>query len=462
MIEIKTIDLAKSQVQRLSDVEAINFYAGTPVSEIASTLSVDVMVENGELVDSEVILEYINDDEDHTANLTQAKELCVRSIRQLSDIIRNTINPHIRRVTQLTNDCVYESADTIGFTIKPFKLSQLILNPLVSSIVERWKNGTPQSTNMGKGIGELDTDYIVSCLKFSDQDEFNSLTNEYVSDNTQLGLIRLLLDGKTEVVNIKEPEVLALTLLVLIATKTPPPNTSSNLAEWELNRQNLLISCSRVINSITERYNRAVNNGVLYTKSFDPTSKVILVNESVYKGMLDKGLTPEAVIGNELLERKFLSHLLTEESAVKACEAKYRQEQKANEAALKLNIKANLSRNLRRAVLEDLDQIASKEAWPVDGDNKEKAGTRLKTVIDKLFSNEFVVDQPIEDIVAATLLATWYAHTDAGRLMDIASRLCKEDPDLNAEEAFTLAKIEYVGLYIASQLHLSGSKVNQD
>jgi len=53
-------------------------------------------------------------------------------------------------------------------------------------------------------------------------------------------------------------------------------------------------------------------------------------------------------------------------------------------------------------------------------------------------------------------LATWYAHTDAWRLLDIASHLQSEYPDITPEELFLMAKIRYVAQWVASMLKVNG------
>lgn len=456
MIEQQTLQVCQSHMHRAAGDKKLSVYAGAPLSEIVATLTVDGL---GEDFSTQDVLDYVNSVEEHAVCMTQVKELGVRAVRQLSSLVRNTINPHIRKIVEQVSEGPEVRDDGFGYRVTTFKLSALVSNPLVMELVQKHRSVPVTGTTAGNGVGKFEKEYIFSMLQMGGDTEFNEYAEHwYNEDETAVDKIKAALAGESELSNIPDPDLHAAILIILAGTKVPPPNTASNLAVWELNRNRLMAYAAQSVHKVLDSYRMAESSQRLYVSSFQSGVRDIIVYDRVYKDMLTKGLTVEALMGNEMLNRKFMSHQILDANAIKICEAKYRQERTAHETAKQKLTMIGRNRWLYRVLRDDLEEIANKESWPVDGDNREKAGERLKSVCARILENERLRDEPIEDIVAAILLATWYAHTDAARLIDIASRICRDDPELDAEEAFTMAKLEYVGLWIASQIRPVDSK----
>lgn len=466
MIELQTLEathrIGLGEID--SSEDKVEVYKGSVLAEITATLTTSAVLEEDgagrrTLVDNEKIVDYTSQIEEHAVCLKEAKELAVRSVRQLTDIIRNTINPHIRSVVkrlEVYNADYSTSPNSLGYSIDMFQLPVRLTNPLVLNVLNVWKGKIPEGEIKGRGIGRLEPEYLISCFQggLTEPSGTSNDNYDYLGDSSLVSKLIDFLAGNVNISTVTDYNLLALAVVVLSLTKTPPPGVTSNLADWENNRNNLMANCVTVLNKVLFMYNRNIEGQMLYVNKYDPKTKVITVFDTIYRGMLDKGLTPEAVMGNELLGRRYLSHQLLDAEVIKVCENKYKLEKSAKDTSnITLN-RTNLFRNVKHALMRDLEDIADSERWPVDGDNRSKANARLIQVRDAIFKSKGIEYKSTEDIIAACLLATWYAHTDAVTLMDIASRIGSDDPELSPEEVYTLAKIEYVGLYVASQLRL--------
>lgn len=455
MIELQTLNVVSdSGFDNIdNDSNRIEVYANTALAEIVATLATDAIIETSSrstIVDDDKISDYTTQVEEHALCLKDAKDLAVRSVRQLTDIVRNTINPHVRKVLKcIDNRSNHHNGISLGYNIKLFNISTILTDPTVLNILNVWKGKIPEGDIKGRGVGLLEHDYIQSCFQVETSDR-NSSTDY----DSNLSKLTEFLNGEVSIERVQDHDLLAQAVLVLAVTKTPPPGVSSNLTQWENNRNNLMANCVAILNKVISSYNRNIEGQMLYADSRSENTKEILVFDKIYRSMLEQGLTPEAVMGNQLLGRRYLSHQLVDAEVIKKCEYKYNLEKTAAEAANRISERASLFSNIKSALIRDLNEIAESEAWPVDGDSRDKANARLIKVRDAIFKTKGIEYKSTEDIVAACLLATWYAHTDAVTLMDLASRLGVDNPELSPEEIYTLAKIEYIGLYVASQLRL--------
>lgn len=464
MIEKKT--LTAIEFDKLDTAAVLlKVYENSPLAEVCDTLSVAALVhkDTSEMPQLTEVEEYINAQACHTDCVNDVKVLGVRAVRSLGDLVKNTIFPHIRSVVESVGRHLNDDSQTSYWTVVPKTLppilDTMVLLRMVSSI-----RGSARITDstLNNGIGEFDDDYIRSLMKVSDEGGFNALLEGVLSkENSEaMWFVKQLLSGRAAVKPETSPETLVIAFIVLLATKTPPASATVSLEKWELNRAVLINSVGHAILSHIDAYERQVRQGLLYCTPKLDHEGIIFVNDKVYRVMLDKGLTPEVVIGNELLGRKYMSFQLLSESAAKECASAYNLDRRAKTAAKAQESRTYRIRAIQDALRNDLNKIAERESWPVDGDSRDKAWGRLKTITEKVLSGPHR-DSSTDDLVAAILLGTWYAHTDAWRLIDIASRLGKEDPELKPDEIFALAKIEYVAKWIASQIYIVGD-VNDD
>lgn len=435
-------------------------YADTPLELILKDINVSALVtsKTEDLPDDHApAVDYVNSLDSHTEAMAELRVLGVQGVRHLSDLVKNTINPHIRRVAEMVENYgadaepPFQSWSVSGLTLSEFIVSQPAERLLASfRDANTYEGKAPEG-----GIGEVDHDYIKTAALFTDTDGYNDRVKQLLSSDENLYLVRSMVMGESQFKNI-DPELALVALAVLTATKTPPVNTRISLDQWEVNRLQLMNKTAKIVLAVIQRYEYAIKTNTLYTLDVLKQPGTIYVNDKVYRNLIEKGLTPEIVMGNETMGRRFMTYQLLEPEVSAACTRAYTLHRQSQEAAARLDEKTYRIKAIQDSLRTDLNRIADSEEWPVDGDDRDKAWTRLRVIVDKIMSGPNK-DANTDDIIAAVLLGTWYAHTDAWRLIDIALRIGKEDPELTPDEVFTLSKIEYVGQWIATQLHIRGN-----
>lgn len=460
MIELKTMNAVCYSKFDTAGVR-LQPYTESPLAEVTDTLSVSAVLNTSStsLPENDDVCKYVSDQVNHTECTESIVTLGVKAVRSLSDLTKNTVNPHIRAVLEQIARRVDDGGGSVDkWSITPNTLAPILNNTVTHGLVSPLRGSVKSDPNTdGKSIGNFNAEYIRSVAKLLRGDGFEEMIESALAEDQSelMHFTQQFLLGRVIIRENTSPEQLVIPLVVATATRTPPAGVEVSLATWELNRATLINVLSHAIIRKIDAYELQITQGLLYSTARLQSKGDILVNDRVYRTMIDKGLTPEIVIGNEILGRKYLTFQLLSEGAMKECTAAYNVNRSADEQARKLNEKTYRISAIQDTLRNDLNRIAEQESWPVDGDSREKAWGRLKTITEKVLTGPHK-DNPTEDVVAAIILGTWYAHTDAWRLMDIATRIAKEDPELQSSELFALAKIEYVAKWLASQIHVVG------
>lgn len=400
------------------------------------------------------IYERINSIQDHTVLMKEAKDIIVGSIRSISDIVKNTVNPHIRRVIGYLEDERSEMLGTGGYTIKEISLHPVLSTERVQALITRFD----------KSMVVHQGDKLFKELHHGEPSNHVELTEELNLDSgIYYSGIKDALSGDSDYLN-KSIQVRAYLAVFLAGLEMPSPGIKTTLDKWTSEKAVVLNALVHSLIKDIERYTVAQNTNNLYgvaktANTYDSKAfsgiREICVHSGVYREIIRQGATPEAVIGNELLNRKYTARLLINPEVITICERAFKLDQESNKKALAKSNNVAKWRNIEHALTQDLRNVAEKEEWPVAGDSIEKAENRLRTVLSKVRAST-AHDASMDDIIAAVICTTWYGHTDAWRLIDIAGRNLREDPELSSDEAYTLAKIEYLALYLSSTLSVGG------
>ena len=441
MIELQTAE----EFEYVSSHKQYGVKEGTLVSEIASTLSIDGILD---VEDPVKILEYVNSVEAHTVCMAQAKETIVRSVRQLSDLVKNTINPHIVRVVKCVSDWT-DTSTSAGIAIEQVSLPDNLKRDFIKSLAFKYKDiPTPTVSQLGHGMGEISIDQAKAALNLIS----SSGSFIYAPEDNVLGkALAFCINGDYEA-SLADINVALTVMLLATGISSPGENVQMPLTTWEINRNAIINKAAKWLIKAYVDYGRAVENKALYIGPRN--AKKVVVNKDVYAALVELGSAPEILLGNEYLGRKHRSvALFTDEAAREDCKKAFTLNEAAIARKSEVEARRQRTRTIAGALLSDAKAFAENDSWPVQGDSLERAKGRINVVFNKLMNGP-LRDGNLDDLVAAVILAVYYAHTDAWRLISIAQDLLKDDPELNADEAYSLAKIEYVGQYIAAQLTL--------
>lgn len=434
-------------IQKCDEIEDTSL-----IKEVEDTVTPDEM-EKGYILFKKDIIERFEDSNDSSGEYREAVNLMTRAVMSLGDIVKNTVNPHIRKVLESIetyNDNLNYNNDETGLIIKEEGLPAIFSVPAVEKLITHYRN-LPRLNNDSRIILELRK-------RSNSKEDLEKIATLLGGDfEWDWWAIEEILSGGAnyldENVNIK-----AFLLVYLNTLEMPSEGIAITLDKWTAGKEMVCNALAKELNKVIDRYQQALNTNNLYPYNDSTgklggsvTNKTIRVHSAVYRSIIASGSTPEAILGNEILGRKYTARTLIDPEVITICENSYALHLKTQKVTRSKNEHTHKWKNINEALTYDLESIAENGQWPVDGDTRDKAIGRLRSVISKVRASS-ARDESTEDIVAAIICTTWYAHTDAWRLLDIAGRLLKEDEELNTDDAFTLAKIEYVAKFLADSL----------
>jgi hypothetical protein len=189
-----------------------------------------------------------------------------------------------------------------------------------------------------------------------------------------------------------------------------------------------------------ESYKRTRELGQLYVPNQRSITQVVVMGEA-YRKLLDAGLSPEALLGNEMAGRRYTAGQLIENKTT--LEQIYNREM--NLRSLKTQTEMfGITRNVIDVV------IRSEIAKAGEDVNKALLLERLKTAIEKLDErNSTDLYQVLTDVVCNV----FYLETDARSVIMIINTVGAQfGSEADPREVALLATIKYVNNWIANQL----------
>lgn len=393
-------------------------------------------------------LDLFSGDENHAEFIEQAADQIFRNVNQLTSTVQNVINPHIRKIVAAVNDWTQQD-NVFPHYITQVEEPELLRSTSVERLIETYAQAKPV-TAVGKTT-PLSNIYpsILKPMMAMLPESMQSLASAEIVEEVAKRLRLAIFDYNDSQMG----EAVAM-LALMTVMETPPPGTPASLPEWTATTMNHVYCAVSAIAKAKARFRTATSNNILYVPSRyrdDQKQGEVLVYKSTYLKMLDKGLTPEAVIGHSLLGRPSVDATLLDPKVMEAAIKKYEMAMwtwKNGEAQTR---ELNEVRHLITVLQDDLEERSKNDEWVVNGDDATKAKARLKHVTEKVLRTNKLESQ-LPDIVAAILLSTWYPHTGAIRLMSICSHLNEEMPGTEPDEIMMLAKIRYIGEYVGSMI----------
>jgi hypothetical protein len=220
----------------------------------------------------------------------------------------------------------------------------------------------------------------------------------------------------------------------------PGEGVRMGLNDYQTEVNKLLQASGAMVLSKIENYRRVRELGTLYLPTKTSITQAVVMGEA-YRALLDKGLTPEALLGNEMAGRRYTAGQLIENKT--ALEAIYNRE---------MNLRALKTQNEMFGITRDVINTAfTIEIMSLDGEvDKQVLRDRLRLEIDKLNEARCAdLYQVITDIACAV----FYAESDARSVIMIINRVGVQfGAEADPREIALLATIKYVNNWFASQL----------
>lgn len=223
----------------------------------------------------------------------------------------------------------------------------------------------------------------------------------------------------------------------------PEPGVNLTLVEYNDYLNRLLGKTAQLVRGALIRYSEMDKMGTLYSTDGRDSITTIVVMGKPYRALLEKGLTPEALIGNEMSGRRFSAGQLIENKT--ALEQIYNREMNLRS----LKVQSEMMGIVREALRMTISKvIVAKDL----SEGAEAANRKLLELVAKV--NERNCDD-INGLVTELICEVFYPKTDALtfiRLMNRAGAAVSDDTD--PREVALLATCKYVNYWLCRQMGL--------
>lgn len=455
MFEGTTLEATKSLLPNLLPITAI---PDTMLSVLTRSLAAASIADQ----DEDGILGALNTqardvDSGHTQVMTEISHQAAQAVRATLNLSRNVINPHLKEVVGLFDELRAGSAKAAlsPWSIVKNEVPEIYLDPIVNDVMSRFTNMAQAGiANDGIQIGTFTREDIMRLLTVSEAREIDSKLREVLTcaDNEGLNLVIGLLQGGKSAKDVlrKRPDLALPLIIILEAIEEPGDGIPMTLAQWTSGKTTLLNNAATTLRDYAGRHETVLKNGILYDMSAVPASNYFIhVNHDVYLRFLERGLTKDALIGNEILRRKYRGEDIL--AHIAELEEVSRKEHLLLEEAFKIEDSKVQLMAMLNAVRKDTAKRIADGAFVLEGDTAEKVNGRLRGVLERISTGPFRFGDQVLNITTA-ILVIWYAHTDAARFMEYRLQVEQENKGLTGAEIATLATVRYVVAWVVSQI----------
>lgn len=438
----------------------LNVLQGTPLAEVMATCSTYGLHVEGQSFDTitlDTVADYLVDEckkpltQDfipHNAATNKVIEEAAKACSAVLSFAKNVVVADVKEMLDKVEAAVngIKSARSEPFVIQAESPSTVFSNPLLHELVDRY-NGTVAKSVDRVELGFLDpvtvrSSIVTGAATFDEEvSELLSRQNSFAYDQ-----VSKVLEGSTSLDDVIVPAALGVHLACKALYDNPFEGCKLSLIDYNLRMANLMEQSGRIVCKEIEQIVRRRQLLSLYNgASFDTdTGKTIIsVNNDVYLDLLGKGLSPEALIGNEFLGRRFnpsqlienvemLQDVYKREINLRLMQASMEETNSAREAIVRLYALEIVNR-------ED-DQL------PVDRGTLQK---RLSARV-ALIGEQELLNLPI--LIRDLTCHVFYAHTDAHTILSSMDIMGARHVDMNPREVILLVTVEYIAIWVAKQM----------
>jgi len=383
---------------------------------------------------------------DHDLTTAGLVALAGPAVASQLSLTRNSVMPDIKDVlTQV-------EATQVGYRnsiLEPYRIEQMdrpavFANPLLAEMVDKFSETAAQDVPRVELI-KLDIDGV-KALVGTGAEAFDAEMAALLSKEDNIGylLITDVLRGEGDVAGMGVYAA-GLYLVAKALYDNPIDGVVPGLAAFNSALADIIAQSGRVTYQRLKAFDREISQGLLYADASSVGGAVIYVNSQVYLKMLGEGLTPEILIGNELLGRQYMAGSLLENAD--ALTRVYRQEIGLRQLQADIEDVARL-KNIVAGVVSKMILERADDVLP-QGVGREVLQQRLQSYLQTV-PKELLECLPV--LARDVVIHVFYAHTDARRIICAVDRIGATQPGISAEEALFLATTQYVAIWVAKQL----------
>lgn len=449
MLNRLAIEAALPIAQRL-DERKLRILPNENTPLMSLTLAVDnTFIENslGENADMIAVLQERSSSDMHRVAKADVIKLASASISRLHQMVRGTILPHIKRVAGEVQDFVNARRveAILPYSVEMKEIPAVYSNPAIRQLVDRYPANPGGEFALRACAPQADIDAVKELCKTgmagvdSELEAVLSLKND-----EGYAAIQAVLHGQIGPRQVHDDYLPGLLVAAQAIYEEPGAGVSMSLTEYKDYINHLLGFTAFLANAAWIRYDSQEKMGLLYSPEPRSSMTSIKVMGKVYRKMLEDGLSPEALIGNEMAGRRFSQGQLIESKA--ALEQIYLREMNLRSLKAQAEIAGNVRAAVRQIVGGELAQA------DMEGDAREAASKVLAELIDRIHERNC---EDINSVVTEVVCNVFYPKTDALSFIVLMNRAGKSmGDDADPREIALMATIRYVNRWLCRQMGL--------
>ena len=445
MLNRIAIEAALPVAQRLEE-RKLRILPGQDSPLMSLTLGIDnVLVDHSLSANTDIVavLQARAGSDEHRVAKADIIKLASLSVTRLHDITRNQVLPEIKDVAAKVQEYVNARRieAVLPYTIQMKEIPAVFSNPALGELVNRY----PVPSNV---------DYAVRPLAAVTLDRVKELTKTGMAgldSELALGLSLKNDEGFAAVMGVLSGSIIVSAINpdylpgVLVAAQSiydePEPGTNMSLAEYNDHVNRLLGKTAQLLRGAMLRYNEQEKLNILYSSEGRDSLTTIIVMGKPYRALLEKGLTPEALIGNEMAARRFSQGQLIENKTV--LEQIYHREMNLQS----VKVQSSMATIVRDALRITVGQhLAARDM----GEEASAANAKLLDLVSRVSERNC---DDINVLVTEVVCEVFYPKTDALTFIRLMNRVgATLSADTDPREVALMATIKYINHWLCRQL----------
>lgn len=416
----------------------------TPMMSLALSISrTGLDFQLAENSDIAAIVSQRSQDDTHRAVMTDTVNLATQCVGRVIDNARNIVLPHVHEIVKKVEASVEgrRLVATSPYEVVMKEIPAVYTNQGIFNLAERYPSDG-LSYPPARQLAVMDLDKIQQIAK-TGMDGVDEDLDRLLSLNNNEGYATVLdvLAGRKAFGDIDFDYAPGVMVIAQAIYDEPTEGLEIGLNDYNTAVNALIYAAAAMTRARTEQYRRSRELGTLYVPNQTSITQVVVMGEA-YRKLLDAGLSPEALIGNEMSGRRYSAGQLTENKD--QLEAIYNRE---------MNLRALKTQGEMFVITRNaIDQVLRSDIGMTDMEGADKAllMARVKSCVDSLTEHHC---SNLYRAVVHLVCAVFYPETDANKYIAILNQVGEQfGPDADAREVALLATIKYVNVWIASQL----------
>jgi hypothetical protein len=448
MLNRIAIEAAFPVAQRL-DERGLRILPSQNSPLMSLTLAVDNTLVDRSLVENTDIISVLQSragDDAHRIAKADIIRLASASVSRLHDISRNQVLPAIKELAGKVQEYVNvrRLEASLPYSVVMREIPAVYSNPALRQLAERYPTPS-QMDYVVRNLAPVTLDRVKELVKTGmagfDAELDLSLS---LKNNEGYAAVMDVLQGRVGVQAVNQDYLPGVLVAAQSIYDEPEPGVNLTLVEYNDNVNRLLGKCAQLLRGAMMRYAEQEKLGILYSTDGRESLTQIVVMGKTYRALLEKGLTPEALIGNEMASRRFTQGQLIENKTI--LETIYNREMNLQAVKVQTSM-AGIVRDALRGVIGT--ELAARDM----GDEAVDANKRLVELTGKVNSSNC---DDLNTLVTEIVCEVFYPRTDALTFIRLMNRVGSTlAADTDPREVALMATIKYVNFWLCRQLGLA-------